>query len=343
MNRQSLWAIGAATVAAFGLLVWWQGATKLPTTSVAPPPADAAQTQSPPAGVKRADAQLTVPLSAEDQAFIAGLRDKFGRAIQAKHVQIRVIEQLIAYLQQRYPEDWQTRVQGFLVQLFPELASALFAQFEKLMSYTDWLKANRAEMSRLPAAERRQALWDARRATFGADADEIWQAELRNEKVVEVLAALDQAHGKSTDEKMNQFLDALDQTYGEQAPLFIERSRTELLNRFLAVNSVQTELASLPRPEQHAALRRVRTALGMDEAALQRWEELDSKRDQAWDAGQSYQLQRDALIAQYSGAEQSRRLAALQDQLLGAEAETIRAEEAAGFFRYAQTRRLGRE
>jgi hypothetical protein len=242
-----------------------------------------------------------------------------------------------------YPDDWRTRVRGLLAVLFPELAESLYLSFEKLLGFNDWLRTNRAALAAMPPDARRQALWAARHEAFGSDAEEIWQGELRNEKVIAALAEVDRLQGTSTDQRLAGFLSAVEQAYGEQAQLVLERSQTELMNRFLALPSVQADLSSLPRVQQHAQLRRVRTAMGMDEAALQRWDQLDQQRDAAWDRGTAYRLQRDALLAQPAGPQQQQRLHALQDQMFGAEAEVIRSEEAAGFFRFDAPRRVGRE
>lgn len=330
-----------AVLAALGL--WLLDARPGPATL---PPAEPAPLPAPPPKPPQAATAAhasAVVLSAQDREFISALRSKFASAIHDKHTQIRVLDQIIAYLMEHYPDDWQGRVRAFLAQLFPELAEQLYTEFEKLLGFTEWLKTHRAELSQMTAPERRRALWEARRAAFGEAAEEIWRAEIRNEKVSDSLAALEQAQGKTTDEKLAQFLAAVGEAYGEQAPLFIERSQTELLNRFLSVSSIQADLNALPRSQQHASLQRVRSAMGLGGEALQRWDRLDAVRDQAWDAGQSYQLQRAAVVAQLSGEEQTRRLTALQDQMFGAEAETIRSEEAAGFFRYAHPRRIGRE
>jgi hypothetical protein len=106
---------------------------------------------------------------------------------------------------------------------------------------------------------------------------------------------------------------------------------------------VQQDLAAQPPDQRRQSLREIRTGMGMDEAAVQRWDELDRVRDQAWDQGQRYMRERQQLAAQYPAVEQEQRLRELQDRTFGDEAETIRAEEAAGFYRYGHRRRLGRE
>jgi hypothetical protein len=288
-------------------------------------------------------ASQSSPLSLEDSEFIASLREKFGGAIRGKHPQVKAIEQLIAYLMAHYPDDWRSRVADFLRQLFPELADELYARFESLMKYDDWLREHRAELQKMSPTERRQALWEARHATFGADADEIWAAELRNERIGDSLAALQAAGaGMTLERKLAAYLGAVNQAYGADARHFIEHRQTEFMNRFLGVETVQDDLRQMSAAERQAALRQVRSALGMDAAALQRWDELDRQRDQAWDAGRQYMSERGRILAN-SKETRARDLQDLQDRMFGPEAETLRSEEAAGFFRYSHQRRIGRE
>lgn len=290
-----------------------------------------------------ATAKSPVRFAPDDLAFLDKLRGKFKSAIQNKHSQIKAIEQLIAYLMQRYPDDWAERVQAFLQLLFPELAAELLEQFNHLTQYNDWLRLHREELLKMPAAERRKALWDARRAAFGDDAAEIFAGEARTERMQQSLAALELAQNKTFSEKTTVFLDSVKQAYGDQAESFIQNRQTELLNSFLDVASVQNDLRAMASAERSAALREVRGALGMDDAALDRWSTLDHSRDQSWDQGRSYLQERSRILEQSQGEDQQGKLHQYQDQTFGADADTIRNEEQAGYFRFDHPRRLGRE
>lgn len=290
-----------------------------------------------------ATAKSPVRFAPDDLAFIDQLRGKFAGTIRNKHSRIKAIEQLIAYLMQRYPDDWAERVQAFLDLLFPELAAELLEQFQHLVSYNDWLRLHRDELLKMSAAERRKTLWDARRAAFGDDAAEIFAGEVRNERVQQSLAALELAQNKTLAEKTTVFLDTVEQAYGDQAETFIQNRQTELLNSFLDVSSVQNDLRAMASAERTAALRELRGALGMDDAALDRWSELDRNRDQGWDQGQQYMQERGRILEQSQGDEQQKKLHQYQDRTFGAEADTIRNEEQAGYFRFGHPRRVGRE
>ena len=287
--------------------------------------------------------QAAAHFTPDDLAFLDQLRDKFKSALQNKHSRIKAIEQLIAYLMQHYPEDWAERMQAFLDQLFPEVAGELFEQFRQLMHYNDWLRLHRDELNKMSAQDRRQALWDARREAFGADAAEIFAAELRNQRVKESLATLETAYGKTVVEKTAVLLEAVKQAYGDQAEIYIQNRQTELLNSFLDVTAIQNELQAQSSAERNATLRGVRSALGMDQAALDRWGELDRRRDQSWEQGQLYMQERNRIVAQHQGAEQQRLLQQHLERSFGEDAETVRNEEQAGYFRYGHDRRFGRE
>lgn len=295
------------------------------------------------AGPKAVAAESDLPLSPEDAAFAERLRERFAATIDNAHAQIKAIEQIVAYLMQRYPDDWRERVGPLLSLLFPGMAEELIAKFEKLMAHNDWLRDNREALLKMSPEDRRRALWDARRAAFGEQAEEIWAAELRGQRVQQELAAIEAAPGYSLEDKLSRYLGAVNEAYGEKAPQFIESRQTELMNRFLDVTSVQDDLHRLPPAERAAALRQIRSSLGMDQEALKRWDELDRQRDQAWDTGQRYLQERERILAQVRGEEQAQQLRALQDQTFGEEAETIRSEEASGFQRFDRRRNFGRE
>lgn len=288
-------------------------------------------------------ARESLVLSEEDQRFIESLREKFGPHINNKHAQVRMIEQIMSYLQKHYPEDWQERLFEFLRRLFPDRALALFEQFQRLLRYGDWLRNNRQTLIQMSAGERRQAMWDARREAFGEDAQEIFAGAVRNEKVQDALASLDDSANLRFDEKLSVFLEAVHEAYGDSAGRFIQNRQTELMNRFVEVPAVQSDLHAMSEAERSESLRLMRSAMGLDEAALARWDSLDRERDQAWGRGQRYMEERRRIESHYQGEEREQQMRKLQDQEFGGDAQTIRNEEEAGFYRYDRKRRYGRE
>lgn len=276
-----------------------------------------------------------------EAGFIRDLQDKFGAQLHIPHAQIRSIEQLLSYLKSQYPDDWQNRVYDFLLAAFPRQADELYARFQNLLQYNDWLLANRAELGRMPVAQRREALWAQRRLAFGPQAQEIWAAEWRSQQWQDALAGLDALEGPQA--KLQAYVGSLHAAYGAQTAAVIERRQTELVGHFLNTPAVQADLRQMPPAQRQLAMQNVRRELGMDEAALQRWSDLDQQRDARWATGQTYQVQRAQILQDHSGAAAQQQIAALRQELFGADAAIIADEEAAGFFRYAQDRRFGRE
>lgn len=323
--------------------LWWAW----PSSHRAPAPAFSGtdQTQTDDANTTTAHA-IDQPLSgmAPDQAteadLINELRARFSAHIERPHAQIKLIEQLISYLQQVYPDDWRSRIAGLLDELFPEHAALLLQRFEGLLNYNDWLRDHRDQLRAMPADLRQSQLWAQRHATFGEAADQIWAAERRNQQIQTSLKQLDQAEGLDARQRLRGYLDSIEQAYGEHSSGLLAQRRTELMDRFLALESVQEELRTAPATQRQATLRALRADLGMEEAALERWDALDARRDQQWATGLDYMQQREALLA--NGASEFQ-LAQLREQMLGEQAPVIAAEEAAGFFRWQGDRRIGRE
>ena len=298
---------------------------------------------APGASHRRAERPLGKDPATADAEAAEYLREQFGATIDNKRTQIKAIEKLIEYLMKNYPDDWQQRLQALLAQAFPGLADQLFAQYQNMTAYNEWLKASHDQLAAMSPSDKRDALRDARFRFFGADAAEIWEETLRHERIYDAMDSIEQSHGTSVGDKLQTYLDAINETYGEQAPQFLEKRQTELMNNFLALPAVQDDLHSMSPQEREQQLGRIRSAMGMDDAALERWRELDDQRDQAWEAGQRYMAKRDEITRSTQGDEQARRLTELRSQMFGDDAETIHGEEDAGFFRFGHSRAYGKE
>lgn len=281
--------------------------------------------------------------AAADAEAAGYLRDKFGATITNKHTQIKAIEKIIEYLMRNYPDDWQQRVRALLAQAFPDLADQLFAQYQNMEAYNEWLKANRDELAKLPRGEKRDALNDARFRFFGPDAAEIFEESLRHERIYDAMDAIAQSTDTNVNQKLKTYLDAINETYGEKAPQFVEKRQTELMNNFLTLGTVQDELRAMNPEVRAQQMDSIRSAMGMDDEALGRWRELDDQRNRAWQAADGYMEERDQITNSSQGDEQARRLAELRSRRFGEEAEIIAEEEETGFFRFGHPRVYGKE
>ena len=274
----------------------------------------------------------------------AYIRDRFGNTIFHGHTQIKAIEKIAAQLMKLYPDDWEERMQEFLKGAFPDLADELYEKFSRLTEYNEWLRNNRSDVIKMSPGERRDALWDIRYQIFGEEAYVIWEAELRSEQIIDSLDQIAEARDTGIDEKLDTYLNSVKTAYGDMADQFIQKRQTELMNKFLSVESVQENLHALPGEERKEKLVTLRRAMGMDADALKRWDELDSIRDRSWDAGQQYLNQRNKIIGEYTGDEQQTKIAELREKLFGAEtAGIIKDEEEAGFNRFDHKRVYGKE
>ena len=343
-GRRGWWtalAVGLVLMAGWAL---WPGTAEPPPAAARAEPVEPGAAPGPAtvreARVKAGADSAPGEGTTEAEDFIAELRQRFGPWLHLGHARIKLIEQIIGYLKSRYPDDWEQRIEAFIAGAFPDLAEQLLANFRGLTGYNDFLAANRGALQAMSAAERREALWAARREAFGEQADEIWAAEIRNAKLQESLAGLGDAGHLRVTEKLEAFVEAIHEVYGEDAQSLLAQRRTELMNRFLDVDAVQGDLRAMAADERRAALRELRSGIGMDGEALQPWDALDEMRDAAWSRGQQYMAERGQLQAAGAGDGE---LAALRQKYFGEQAELIAAEEAGGFYRYDGERRIGRE
>lgn len=317
--------------------------------SVATPASDAALSDETSAAAgasgRRAEKPLGKDPAAADAETVAYLQDKFGATITDKRTQVKAVEKLIEYLMRNYPDDWQQRLQAMLARAFPGLADQLYATYQNMTAYNDWLKSHRQELSQMDADAMRAAMRDARTRFFGSDAEQIWAEAIRHEQILDTVDAIRESPATATTvgEKLEAFVGAIEETYGDDAPSFLERRQAELMNNFLAIDTVQDGLHGMSPAERAQELAGIRRGLGMDDAALERWRELDAQRDRAWETGERYMRQRDEIVQKFQGDEQARRLAALRGSSFGEEADIVREEEESGFFRFGHRRVFGNE
>lgn len=333
---------GAAVVVLAAWLMPWGDAQQAPAPQPLEPEAHSEQ-QAAKAATDIA-AKPATSADVQQAGFVAEMRARFGPVIDRGHARVRLIEQVINYLRGRYPETWQSRVNALLAELFPARAAELQANFASLQQYNAWVRNNRQRVMALPADRRRAELWQARRAAFGPAADDIWAAELRNQAIASALDRIVRDGTGSLPEQASAWAQAVDSaSAAEVSGSLLARRQTELLGRFVSQPAVQARLRELAPDQRRQTLRDVRQAMGMPDDALERWAALDDQRDRAWQAGRAYMQARADIVANAPSGDQARQLQALREQTFGDQAGVIAQEEAAGFFRYAGEREIGRE
>jgi len=273
------------------------------------------------------------------EQIVAMLRKKYGDRLGSHRVRISMIEELVRYLKEKYPNDWVARLQEILGVAFPDLATELFDLSENVYKYQREMEARRDDLAAAESAQRFDDLMAMREKFFGPAAQEIWAAEIKAVSVSKALKGLGSENIPITD-KVEAYKSALEQAYGKELPSMLNNRRVEFTASFL--NAVQSDLKALPPAERRATYRAIWNGMGFDPAAVQRMDQLEDERDQRWSNGDLYEAERKRLSASYSGAELEAQLHPLRTKFFGLEGETIRDEESSGFFRFEQERRYGR-
>lgn len=269
------------------------------------------------------------------------LMSRFGTRLESPFWRVKMLRDVKLFFQKQYPDNWEEEYFAFLRFAFPEKADELIARHHAIDEYEQWVSNLKATGQFSSQEERRQALWDKRLALFGDDAYVIWEAEFKAEQFNEKLVELAQSVG-SYEEKQQQYVDSLKSVFGADAVSAESPNKDQKMIQFLALENVQQDLHSMSREQQTAALRSLRTQMGLDEEALTRWDTLDAQRADQRSKGDLYTAQRQTLSSTYSGAELDAKLDALRRDLFGeADADFIRKEELSGYYRFAEPQQIG--
>lgn len=320
---------------AAGLIVWRQSSpTASNTTHGAPGYAS-------PTPIPRIEAGNLSGFDERELAIIEQLRNKYGNRIPGAALQVKVIANLTDLLQKLYPGDWAKRLMRILAAAFPEQIVELRDRFDALQHYTAWLKDVLPQLSFADHAARREAIWNKRIALFGDAANAIWELERREEKLSATVAGLATSTAPFQ-EKKQTYIRSLQETYGDGITGAGAPHQTQNMTRFLSLASVQNDLRQLPANDRRETLRNFRKDMGLDEAALDRWDGLDAERDSVRSLGSTYMTERSRLESQYHGPELEEQISQLQNRLFGeTEARFIRNEEASGHFRFRAPQTIG--
>jgi hypothetical protein len=278
-----------------------------------------------------------------EHELIEQLQAEYGASIEHPSVQMRMIEKLMRYFQERYPDGWEQALLAAVRAAFPELYDEIAELLRDRLEYEKWMKENQARMRAMPSDARYEALRQRREELFGQEvADELWASELKNRAISEALATIDAQEGASVTDKLSMYRESLADIHGDKVDSFLERHRHQAMTHFFDLSSVQQSLSSMGADQRRQTMREIRKGMGLDEEALARWDSLDQNRDQRWDQGARYMAERAALAETYAGDELEQRVHELRVRYFGGEAETIRSEEQGGFFRFERERQYGR-
>jgi hypothetical protein len=336
MNKKALGVGLVAGAFILGSGAWWWSGTSGGVDASLP----ATGSTLPSLEVPVVDVEGLSGFDEREKTIILQLRKKYGARVAGIPLQLEVIANLRDLLQKLYPQDWQQRLLRILAAAFPQQAAELLDVFARLLTYEEWLDKLLPHMQFDSAEARSRTVWAKRVELFGEAAYQIWASELREQKLKEQLKEISASAAPFPD-KSKTYIAALRATYGDriigpQAPRL-----TQNMTRFLELDGVQKDLKSVSVEERRQRLREFRKDMGLDEAALKRWDDLDVERDTARAAGATYMAERAKLEAAFKGTELESQLHALQDRLFGAEATFIRNEEASGHYRFNTPQTLG--
>lgn len=276
------------------------------------------------------------------QVVVARLKELFGGNIAHPRIQLQAIEKLSRYLKQAYPDNWQDQVLDYLTAAFPDHAEELYDNYLKFTEFKQLIKDNQAYLLSMSPEQQKEYLWATRKQFFGEKAEVIWEMELKAERLSQSLEELNLREEARFDEKLKYYLTELDAIYGNQAETYRKVRQQEMMDQFLAVDSVQKDLRQMTPAERQEDLDRFRETMGLDEAARQRWAELDRARDQRWARGREYMRERKRVLRESGGPDRETRLDQLRREYFGTDAGLIKQEERSGLFRFERERVYGK-
>ena len=280
--------------------------------------------------------------SMDKEDFIEKLRKLFSDNLHHPRIQLEAIESLIRFLKALYPDTWEQHVWEYLSAAFPDRAGELYANYRKLAAYREWIKKNVSMLTGLDRNRLDDLLMDKRKEFFGDDALKIWEMELKRKEVNTVLSDIQSADDLSFEQKTDFYRKQLDAIYGDTARAYVQSNQQSLMNQFLEVKSIQKDLHAMAREERKEQLAFLRKSMGLDEAAIERWDRLDDKRDERWEKGLAYMKARNQVLKKTPAAGREQILDQLRRDHFGPEAETVKQEEFAGFYRFNRDRIYGK-
>ncbi|MGE8721634.1 hypothetical protein ACO2KH_09890 [Leptospira terpstrae] len=269
------------------------------------------------------------------------LQEKYGKNIENPAAQIAMIEELMKDLPKLYPNDWVKVLNQILGYAFPDKVLELMRMSENLYNYNKFRESNMSKVGLMSDEARRQMVWKERYRLFGEKADQIWAMEKKMTAIGDTLKRIKESPAGNLDAKLSNYSQTLREQFGKEYPRIMENKRQQLTEGFMV--SVQKDLKVLSYGERKSALREIRSAMGMDSAALGRWDALEEEREKAWQNQQKYSEKRTQLSSKKGGmtAEDEKQLDTLRKQYFGEEAEIIKNEEASGYFRAQEERTYG--
>ncbi len=276
-----------------------------------------------------------------DKEVLLRLQDRYGKELNNPRIQVQAIEEIQRLLESKYPANVQARMGEAIRIVFPAHAEQLLKMSAKFTLYGTWLKGAWGGLLGRSKQEREAVIKEKRREIFGTDAQKIWPEDLRPKTISQVLSGLNKVKGSSLEDKLSFFSDTIHQEYALEAQAYIKEHQKELLERFVKLESVQTDLKTMQPQVRRQNLMTIGRTLGMDESDLARWIALEKTRDERWSRGDSYMKERKQVIDKVPEALRELLLNELRQKYFDKEAARIASEEKSGYFRFKVKRVYG--
>ncbi len=104
----------------------------------------------------------------EIEMIIGMMKERYGKKLSDKRIQIRLLGGLIRHLKKKNPYDWKDRIKAVIAAEFPEYSAELMDKLDKLDEFNKYLKDNRGELQAMSFDERKEAMMTKRREIFGS-------------------------------------------------------------------------------------------------------------------------------------------------------------------------------
>ncbi|MEM6580015.1 MAG: hypothetical protein AAF699_02010 [Pseudomonadota bacterium] len=325
-----------------GLLMAWRYSDRLLGGAHTPVAPTASATQ-PPQASSTPLTPLEDPLERlyrELLDILMGYRDQ----IHLLPTQLSLVE-VRDYVISVYPRGGMDLFYRAVYALYPQHADQIMENLSNYELYQQWLVEQTSTFADMDDAGVQAMVWNKRIELFGEESLDMWPQQVgayesRRDAAQHLFEELNNIDVLSNDEKLYQLKTALDEVFEYSIEGFVF-DRTTVSHMYLNIESVQTELAELPKEQRLQRLSEMRRHMGYSESQIASMEARDTRRNQRWENGYSYMAEREKLAAQYDGEDLSNQLALLRDKYFAHEAPTIAREEEQGFFRYKRPRVIG--
>lgn len=270
----------------------------------------------------------------EIEMIIGLMKERYGKKLSDKRIQIRLVGGLIRHLKRKNPYDWKERIRAVIAAEFTEHSAELMDKIDRLDEFNNYLKEHRGELQAMSPADRKETMMSKRREIFGPEYEEIWDREITAGKLSDMLGRLDGRSDLSPHDKMRAFSAFAKSLYPVSSDLSSGKSEDEimvrnyeLVNNFLEMDSMQSDLGAMAPDERARFLKSLRESMGMKEDVVRKMAEVDAAMDRMWENAPAYTRERSEIVANYTGAERERKLDEARKKYFGTNAGVIKMEE----------------